>query len=95
MTRNLKKNCGSPSGIEKIKMNKPLSVDEYIAAHKNHIGFYPTSSVTAAFKEELAGYNTSKGAVQFPLSKPMPLDLIKQIVKFRLKENTGFNLSGL
>jgi uncharacterized protein YdhG (YjbR/CyaY superfamily) len=60
----------------------------FYAAHKNHIGFYPTSSGTTVFKEELTGYNTSKGAIQFPLGKPIPLDLITKIVKFRVKENT-------
>ncbi|MBE0653033.1 MAG: DUF1801 domain-containing protein [Bacteroidales bacterium] len=59
----------------------------HFAAYKNHIGFYPTPSGIEAFKEKLSVYKSSKGAVQFPLDKPLPLDLIKEIVKFRVKEN--------
>jgi uncharacterized protein YdhG (YjbR/CyaY superfamily) len=59
----------------------------YYAAFKNHIGFYPTSSGIETFKKELSTYKGSKGAVQFPLDKPLPLELISNIVKFRLKEN--------
>jgi len=59
----------------------------YFAGHKNHIGFYPTSTGTAAFKEELSEYKGAKGSVQFPLDKPLPLGLITKIVKFRVKEN--------
>jgi len=59
----------------------------HFAAYKNHIGFYPTSSGIAAFIHELSDYKTSKGAVQFPLNKPLPYDLITKIVKFRVAEN--------
>jgi len=59
----------------------------YFAAHKNHIGFYPTASGIAAFKQELSGYKSSKGAVQFPHDRPIPYDLVEKIVKFRIKEN--------
>ena len=59
----------------------------YFAAFKNHIGFYPTSSGVYAFKEELVGYKTSKGAIQFPVDEPLPLDLITRIVIFRMNEN--------
>jgi uncharacterized protein YdhG (YjbR/CyaY superfamily) len=60
----------------------------YFAAHTNHIGFYPTGSGIDAFKHEFSGYKYSKGAVQFPLDKPLPIDLIKRIVQFRVDENT-------
>jgi uncharacterized protein YdhG (YjbR/CyaY superfamily) len=60
----------------------------YFAAFKNHIGFFPTSSGIAAFKRELAPYSCSKGTVRFPLDKPLPLALIRKIVKFRVAENT-------
>jgi uncharacterized protein YdhG (YjbR/CyaY superfamily) len=53
---------------------------------KNHIGFYPTPSAIIAFKNELKDYVTSKGTVQFPLDKPLPLKLITQMVKFRVME---------
>jgi uncharacterized protein YdhG (YjbR/CyaY superfamily) len=59
----------------------------YFAALKNHIGFYPTPSGIEAFKEELSPYKTSKGAIQFPIDKPVPYDLIEKIVEFRVKEN--------
>ena len=59
----------------------------YFAAFKNHIGFYPTPSGIEAFKQEFAPYKTSKGAVQFPLDKPIPYDLVEKIVLFRVKEN--------
>jgi uncharacterized protein YdhG (YjbR/CyaY superfamily) len=59
----------------------------HFAAHKNHIGFYPAPSAIEAFKEELAAYKTSKGAVQFLLDEPLPFDLVKKLVRFRVKEN--------
>src|SRR3989344_4107604 len=59
----------------------------YFAAFKNHIGFYPFPSGVAAFNREASGYKTSKGAIQFPLEKPIPYELVKKIVKFRVKEN--------
>jgi uncharacterized protein YdhG (YjbR/CyaY superfamily) len=59
----------------------------YFAAYAKHIGFYPTSSGIAAFKKEISSYKSSKGAVQFPIDKPLPAGLITKIVKFRVKEN--------
>lgn len=59
----------------------------FYAAAKKHIGFYPTPAGIEAFREELAGYKTSKGAIQFPLDEPLPLALIAKIVQFRVKEN--------
>jgi uncharacterized protein YdhG (YjbR/CyaY superfamily) len=59
----------------------------YFAAFKNHIGFYPTSSGVEAFKKELSDYEVSKGTIRFPLDKPIPLDLVRKIVKYRVKEN--------
>ena len=58
----------------------------HFAAFKNHIGLYPAPSAILAFKDELAEYNTSKGAIQFPIDKPLPLSLIRRIVEFRVKE---------
>ena len=58
----------------------------HFAAWKTHIGFYPTPSVTGAFKKELSAFVVSKGAIQFPLDKPMPYALVKKIVRFRVKE---------
>jgi uncharacterized protein YdhG (YjbR/CyaY superfamily) len=59
----------------------------YFAAFKNHLGFFPTGSGIAAFQKESAGYTTGKGTLQFPLDRPLPLDLITKIVKFRVSEN--------
>jgi uncharacterized protein YdhG (YjbR/CyaY superfamily) len=59
----------------------------YFAAYKNHIGFYATPTGHSEFKEELSVYKQGKGSVQFPLSQPLPLDLISRIVQFRVKEN--------
>jgi uncharacterized protein YdhG (YjbR/CyaY superfamily) len=59
----------------------------HFAAFKHHIGFYPTPSGTDKFAKEIAPYRHAKGSIQFPLDKPIPYDLIEQIVKFRLAEN--------
>jgi len=59
----------------------------YFAAFKNHIGFYALPSGNAAFQKELSVYKQGKGSIQFPLDKPLPLALIKKIVKYRVKEN--------
>lgn len=59
----------------------------YFAGWKNHIGFYALPSGTKAFKEELAAYKIAKGSIQFPLDKPLPLPLIRKIVKYRIKES--------
>lgn len=61
----------------------------YFAALKNHIGFYPTGSGIEAFKDEMSGYEVSKGSVKFPLDQPLPLELISKIVQFRVNENLG------
>lgn len=71
-----------------IKLNKMLV---YYAAFENHIGFYPTASGIAHFQKQLSEYKSSKGAVQFPIDKPLPLGLVTKIVKFRLKENMDRN----
>jgi uncharacterized protein YdhG (YjbR/CyaY superfamily) len=59
----------------------------HFAAFKKHIGFYPTSSGIEKFEDELSAYKGAKGSVQFPLGRPIPLDLIGRIVAFRVKEN--------
>ena len=59
----------------------------YFAGYKNHIGFYGTPSGHEAFAKELSGYKAGKGSVQFPLDKPLPLSVVKKIVKFRVAEN--------
>lgn len=59
----------------------------HFAAFKNHIGFYPIPSGIEAFKKELSPYKQGKGSVQFPIDRPIPYDLVKKIVIFRVKEN--------
>jgi uncharacterized protein YdhG (YjbR/CyaY superfamily) len=72
-------------GMPSYKLNgKPLV---YFAGFKNHIGFYATPSGHEEFKDELAGYKQGKGSVQFPIENPLPLDLVKHIVLFRVEEN--------
>ncbi len=64
---------------------KPLV---YFAGYKNHIGFYATPTGHQEFEKDLSGYKQGKGSVQFPLSEPLPLELIQRIVKFRVEENS-------
>jgi uncharacterized protein YdhG (YjbR/CyaY superfamily) len=59
----------------------------YVATMKNHIGLYPTASGIAAFQDELAAYEGSKGAIHLPLDRPLPVDLIQRLVRFRVEEN--------
>jgi uncharacterized protein YdhG (YjbR/CyaY superfamily) len=59
----------------------------HFAAYKNHIGFYPAPSGMEEFKKEVAIYKTGKGTLQFPLSKPIPYELISAMVQFRVAEN--------
>ena len=61
----------------------------YFAAHTHHIGFYPRTTVIEVFKHELSAYKSSKGTIQFPNDRPLPLELIQRIVEFRLQENLG------
>ena len=57
----------------------------HFAAFKKHIGFYPDPDGISAFKDKLVGYKTSKGTVQFPLNKPLPMELIREMVEYRVK----------
>jgi uncharacterized protein YdhG (YjbR/CyaY superfamily) len=71
-------------GMPAFKLNGPLV---YFAAYKSHIGFYPTGSGIEHFKAELEGYRWSKGAVQFPLGRPIPHELIRRMTEFKVGEN--------
>jgi uncharacterized protein YdhG (YjbR/CyaY superfamily) len=83
----------APTAEETISYNMPtFKLNGNLVrfgAFKNHIGFYPRKSAIAAFREKLADYETSEvqGTIKFPLDKPMPIDLIKEMVRFRVKEN--------
>jgi uncharacterized protein YdhG (YjbR/CyaY superfamily) len=70
-------------GMPTFKLNGNLV---HFAAYKNHIGLYPTPSAILKFEKELSIYNYSKGAVQFPIEKPLPVDLIEKMVRFRVAE---------
>ncbi|WP_290789848.1 iron chaperone [Flavihumibacter sp. UBA7668] len=81
----------APKAEEAIKYGMPTFVQYgnlvHFAANKAHIGFYPSPSGISNFEKELKRFKTSKGAIQFPLDQPLPLDLIKQITAFRVAEN--------
>lgn len=80
----------APGVEETLKYRMPTFVMTenlvHFAAFEKHIGFYPTSSAITAFAKELKGYVSAKGSVQFPLDQPMPMGLIRRMVKFRVKE---------
>lgn len=59
----------------------------HFAAFKNHIGFYPAPTGIEQFQKELSVYKSGKGSVQFPLDQPLPIDLIRRVVKYRVAEN--------
>lgn len=79
----------APKATEKISYGIPTFYQEgnlvHFSGYKNHIGFYPGAGAIKAFEKELAGYETSKGTVQFPLDKKLPVKLITAMVKFCVK----------
>jgi uncharacterized protein YdhG (YjbR/CyaY superfamily) len=81
----------APAATEVISYNMPAfkqnTVLVYFAGYKNHIGFYPTGSGIKAFEKEFKNYVYSKGAVQFPLNKSIPVKLVSSIVRYRVKED--------
>lgn len=89
----------APMATEVISYNMPAvklhSVLVYYAAYEKHIGFYPTASGIEAFKKEFEKYKSSKGAVQFPIDKPIPVALVTKIVKFRIKDDEERNAAKL
>lgn len=80
----------APEAVEKISYRMPTFYLNgnlvHFAAFDHHIGFYPTPSGIAAFGGELAGYKSSKGAVQFPHNEALPLELIARVVAFRVAD---------
>lgn len=81
----------APAAEEVISYNMPAyklnGMLVWFAAHTNHIGLYPRGSGIEAFAERLKAYKVSKGTIQFPINKPLPVDLITAIVRFRVEEN--------
>ncbi len=81
----------APKAQEKISYQMPTYYLYgnlvHFAAYKNHIGFYPTPTGITEFQNELSDYKKAKGSVQFAINDPLPLDLIRRIVEFRVMEN--------
>lgn len=73
----------------KIPAFKDKKILVWYAAFSNHCSLFPTASVIDVFRDELKGFSTSKGTVHFPLDKPLPVALIKKMVKFRVAESAG------
>jgi len=82
----------APDAEEAISYQMPAfkqnGILVWFAAFKDHIGFFPKVSAIEAFKEKLSKYRTNKGTIQFPIDQPIPFNLVKEIVKFRVKENS-------
>lgn len=72
--------------IPAFDLNGPLV---YFAGFARHVGLYPTGRGIEEFKDELEPYKRGKGSVRFPLGEPLPIDLIRRIVEFRVGQNTG------
>jgi uncharacterized protein YdhG (YjbR/CyaY superfamily) len=83
----------APDAEEAIKYQIPTFVLKgnliHFAAFKNHIGLYPAPRAIEEFRDELSAYEGAKGTVRFPLDQPVPLDLIRRIVEFRVADNLG------
>jgi uncharacterized protein YdhG (YjbR/CyaY superfamily) len=81
----------APGATESLKWGMPAFSYQRIlvtfAAHKQHIGFYPTPSAVKAFAKELTKFATASGSIQFPIEKPLPLALIRKITAFRVHES--------
>lgn len=83
----------APQATERICMRMPTYDLNgkwlvHFAGFEKHIGFYPQPEGIVAFKDKLKGYKTSKGTIQFPLDEPLPLDLIREIISFRVAEQS-------
>jgi uncharacterized protein YdhG (YjbR/CyaY superfamily) len=83
--------AAAPEAEEKISYQMPTFVLNgnlvHFAAFKQHIGLYPAPSGIEAFQQELAPYKGAKGSIRFPISQPLPLELISAIVQYRVAEN--------
>ena len=88
----------APEAQEKISYQIPTYYLNgnmvHFAAFRDHIGLYPTSSGVREFEEELKKYKHSRGSIQFPIDKPLPLGLIKRIVKYRMEESRRKGMKG-
>ncbi|MCX6231415.1 MAG: DUF1801 domain-containing protein [Bacteroidetes bacterium] len=84
-------NRDAPAATEVISYNMPAYKYKgmllYFAAHSSHIGFYAMKSANVIFKEDLKGYKTTIGGIQFPVDKDIPVELVSKIVRYRIAEN--------
>lgn len=82
--------AAAPQAEEKIAYRMPAYTFHgalvYFAGYEKHVGFYP-GGVVAQFAKDLAGFRTSKGTIQLPLDRPLPVALIRKIVKARVAQN--------
>lgn len=82
----------APEALETISYQMPAyklnGILLYFAGYKSHIGFYPLASAIKAFKSKIENYSYSKGAIQFPINEKLPKDLIEEIAKYRVTENS-------
>lgn len=82
-----------PDATELISYGIPAFKDKKVlvwyAAFSDHCSLFPTASVIERFKDELRGFSVSKGTIQFPLAKPLPVALIKKLVKTRVADLKG------
>jgi uncharacterized protein YdhG (YjbR/CyaY superfamily) len=85
--------AAAPEATERISYRMPTFFLNgnlvHFAAFKSHIGFYPTPHGIEGFAEELSAFKNSKGGVQFPFDRPLPLDLVRRMVEFRVARNLG------
>jgi uncharacterized protein YdhG (YjbR/CyaY superfamily) len=83
--------AAAPDAAEGLKWGMPAFSYRRIlvtfAAYKHHIGFYPTPSAVKAFAKDLAKFKTADASIQFPLEDPLPLDLVRKITEFRVRES--------
>ena len=81
----------APGATEGLKWGMPMYSYQKIlvtfAVFKTHIGFYPMPSAIQAFATSITRYKTAQGSIQFPLDEPLPLNLIRKMVLFRVKES--------
>ena len=81
----------APEATEKISYQMPTFHQNgnvvHFAAFTNHIGFFPGASGVEAFADKLTAYKTSKGTIQLPFNEPLPLELVKEITRWRVEEN--------
>lgn len=61
----------------------------HFAGYKHHIGFYPGAAGIAEFQDAFAGYKSAKGSVQFPINQPLPLEIVQEVVRFRVQQNVA------